>query len=1230
MKKRILSLLLAFLIMVSTFNFSKVEVYSMDFDKFTENLLPKDDSGIRNDPDYLKLCSIIDDLGTASSSGIFLYKFIVDPKQAIEDKAIDIYESGVSKLEKNLIEGSKKERTERMYRSLNNIFVSAYNDGTVNKSDLNGYLGVIRNNDDLTERLKEAAGYLGAVANHAEKVLWPQIQKDIDDLLDFDSSSEDLEKPTSPNNVDNDRKMEVTGYDSEKLTKETMKKIESNMDDEMLKSLGLDKIDRKKFIDDENLRKDTYNKLVELEKELYESKTQKDLRKVEKKFIELRDANINKKEYVTQYDEQIPVPRLDEKVSKSADENNDDENINPELLPKIETFGKLDNPGDFKITKKIEKIENKLNEYKVSYKVENYSTKDNKDNSKVRISILLDCSGSMRENDKLIKAKKCATDFINNLFSMKNEDIYINVDAFGAYTFRESKLVNFEDINYLINFVNELDWDYGTNFCEPLIKSAYKTNVNDNNFVVFLSDGDPNDEGIALKNPEELIKNHPEKFNIRESNNYVYYTVNDKISFEDFDPENLGFSSLYFSKKVDEHTGKNQYHKIYPSRINDIYYYYETLTISDYMKNELNSKIYTISLENKENANNFMKQIASEDCAYTIEQSDRLSEAFSGIETDIKQNIKKPIIEEKLNDFYGVDISSIDNNAGILNLNLKDNSISLKIEDLDKIDEQNPNIRYGEFSYNVKLNDNNGLSADSLKTNVPIYESSKIVSGEDAKETIYGFGEVPTKPTVLTFTTLYFDENNKPYLEKNVPVSIKSELGELNFRAYDGHTRYLKLGGNSYSFSNPIKNFKNTLVIKPIDGSEEIRVTGDLSDVKLPRDKDGNVKNVYIYYVSQRITPIFEGTNINDPQRDGYVRYIFNAGDQNKDKLKIYSTFRGTKLIDENLDFIGQDVFYYDVLKSIDFKNVPVPAAILNGKDDILNVKWDKEFPEVVERGETFNLIYDGEDNQEEKEEINIVFNAGSHGKFDTDAKTVLKVKKNEFVDLSELAPKIIANEGFVFKGWDKPLSGKFSEDQEFIAEYSLKENNGVNEESDKNNFEDKRDSSERRNEYHDYKYSGTPVIATTNSNKPTYDASDYYIFYISLDYYKKIKDNEQTTYKMDVAPYIKNDRTMLPLRYVAEAIGAEVRWEDSTRTAYFTKNGLTAKIQIDQNKIEMSDGKVFIMDSKPDNINNRIFVSLTNVSRVFNLTNGNTEDGIKQNIEWNGKNRTVEIYKNR
>jgi hypothetical protein len=36
----------------------------------------------------------------------------------------------------------------------------------------------------------------------------------------------------------------------------------------------------------------------------------------------------------------------------------------------------------------------------------------------------------------------------------------------------------------------------------------------------------------------------------------------------------------------------------------------------------------------------------------------------------------------------------------------------------------------------------------------------------------------------------------------------------------------------------------------------------------------------------------------------------------------------------------------------------------------------------------------------------------------------------------------------------------------------------------------------------------------------------------------------------MDVSPEITNDRTFLPARWVAEALGAEVEWDDTTKQA--------------------------------------------------------------------------------
>ena len=193
--------------------------------------------------------------------------------------------------------------------------------------------------------------------------------------------------------------------------------------------------------------------------------------------------------------------------------------------------------------------------------------------------------------------------------------------------------------------------------------------------------------------------------------------------------------------------------------------------------------------------------------------------------------------------------------------------------------------------------------------------------------------------------------------------------------------------------------------------------------------------------------------------------------------------------------------------------------------------------------------------------------------------------------------------------------------------------NNNINIDLGRNDFE---------REYYRRNHRRLPFEIVYEREVPRYTSPAYtgynnykenrleYIFTIGSTVYQRIMGANTENRSMDVAPYIKNDRTMLPLRYVAEAIGAEVRWDNTTRTAYFTKDGVTAKIQIDGNKIEMSDGRIFEMDSKPDNIKGRIFVSLTNISKVFNLTNGNTEDGINQQIEWNRHNKQVSISLNR
>ena len=188
-----------------------------------------------------------------------------------------------------------------------------------------------------------------------------------------------------------------------------------------------------------------------------------------------------------------------------------------------------------------------------------------------------------------------------------------------------------------------------------------------------------------------------------------------------------------------------------------------------------------------------------------------------------------------------------------------------------------------------------------------------------------------------------------------------------------------------------------------------------------------------------------------------------------------------------------------------------------------------------------------------------------------------------------------------------------------------------------KENSKDKNKENQRKNNYFALRFknhtSKTTKVKTQVENKKQNNNKKEevkYIIDVISGNYQVIKDGVRQDKKMEVMPVIKNDRLILPLRNIAEMIGAKVEWDPQTRTAIFTNKDLVAKIQIDGNEIVLSNGKVIKMDSKPLNINGRILLPVSNVANVFGLTNGNTKDGIDQNIEWDGDNKTVEINLNK
>ena len=100
----------------------------------------------------------------------------------------------------------------------------------------------------------------------------------------------------------------------------------------------------------------------------------------------------------------------------------------------------------------------------------------------------------------------------------------------------------------------------------------------------------------------------------------------------------------------------------------------------------------------------------------------------------------------------------------------------------------------------------------------------------------------------------------------------------------------------------------------------------------------------------------------------------------------------------------------------------------------------------------------------------------------------------------------------------------------------------------------------------------------------------------------------------MDVAPYIKGDRTYTPMRYVAEMIGAEVVWDDAARTVTLTKGDDVVVFTIGSETYTVN-GEAMTADVAPEITNGRTMLPARFVAEAFGAVVG-----------WDPATRTVII----
>lgn len=83
------------------------------------------------------------------------------------------------------------------------------------------------------------------------------------------------------------------------------------------------------------------------------------------------------------------------------------------------------------------------------------------------------------------------------------------------------------------------------------------------------------------------------------------------------------------------------------------------------------------------------------------------------------------------------------------------------------------------------------------------------------------------------------------------------------------------------------------------------------------------------------------------------------------------------------------------------------------------------------------------------------------------------------------------------------------------------------------------------------------------------------------------------------VAPIIEEDRTFVPLRFIGEALGAEVEWDNDTRTVSITNGEDSAEITIGAESFTVN-GKEKALDAPARIINERTMLPVRAVSEAF------------------------------
>lgn len=101
---------------------------------------------------------------------------------------------------------------------------------------------------------------------------------------------------------------------------------------------------------------------------------------------------------------------------------------------------------------------------------------------------------------------------------------------------------------------------------------------------------------------------------------------------------------------------------------------------------------------------------------------------------------------------------------------------------------------------------------------------------------------------------------------------------------------------------------------------------------------------------------------------------------------------------------------------------------------------------------------------------------------------------------------------------------------------------------------------------------------------------------------------------QLEAAPYIKSGRTLVPVRAVAETLGANVTWNEAAREVRINLGGHTLRLPVGRLQMNV-DGRAVSLEIAPEIVASRTFVPLRAVA-----------EGLGTEVEWNAETRSIVV----